>query len=30
LGFPLLLHRTDRPSAAALSAMIGALSERGP
>lgn len=30
LGFPLLLHRTDKPPAAALSALIGALSERAP
>ena len=28
LGFPLLLHRTDRPPAAALSALISALAER--
>lgn len=30
LGFPLLVHRTDRPPAAALAAMIAALAERDP
>jgi uncharacterized protein (DUF58 family) len=28
LGFPLLLHRTDRPPASALASLIGALAER--